>query len=73
MRSVTLEGRGHLVPMEVPAECAELAGGWIGEEVRRWKAGEGADFGEWRARAADEKQKMGPSWYKFLQREKAKI
>ncbi|SPO04889.1 related to host-specific AK-toxin Akt2 [Cephalotrichum gorgonifer] len=73
MRSVTLKGRGHLIPMEVPGECAALAAEWMGEELGRWARGEGAEFEEWRARDAREKTRLGPEWYELLKREKAKI
>lgn len=71
--SVTLEGRGHLIAMEVPGECARLAGGWMKSEVARWWAGEGKRFEEWKARGQEEKTTMGAAWYDFIHREKPKI
>ncbi|KAI0405092.1 Alpha/beta hydrolase family-domain-containing protein [Xylaria palmicola] len=35
---VLLEGRGHLFPMESPAETARHAARWIGAEMARWRA-----------------------------------
>lgn len=71
--SFSIEGRGHLVPMEVPGECARLAGRWIGDEVKRWREGEGRAFAAWRGKSADEKTKIGPDWHEFINREKPKI
>ncbi|KAI0112432.1 Alpha/beta hydrolase family-domain-containing protein [Nemania sp. FL0031] len=34
---VVVEGRGHLFPMEVPAETAAYAARWIGGEMARWR------------------------------------
>ncbi|KAI0899168.1 putative toxin biosynthesis protein [Annulohypoxylon nitens] len=44
--SVVMEGRGHLFPMEVPAECARHASVWIGKEMRRWREQE-REYEEW--------------------------
>lgn len=71
--SVTLEGRGHLVAMEVPGECARLAGDWVGKEVRRWQEGEGKRFEEWKGKSVEEKTKLGPDWYELLKKEKPKL
>lgn len=70
---VTLKGRGHLVPMEVPGECARLAGTWVAGEVRRWWEGEGRRFEEWKGRSAEEKTKLSPDWYELIKREKPKL
>lgn len=31
-----MEGVGHLVPLERPEGCAEVIGGWVDGEMRRW-------------------------------------
>lgn len=71
--SVSLEGRGHLIAMEVPGECARLAGDWIGKEVRRWWEGDGKRFQEWKVKSLEEKTQLGPAWYEYIKREKSKM
>ncbi|KXS95132.1 hypothetical protein AC578_2884 [Pseudocercospora eumusae] len=41
------EGVGHLIPMEVVGETADVSAGWVGEEIRRWKRTEEEFRREW--------------------------
>ncbi|GAP82435.2 putative toxin biosynthesis protein [Rosellinia necatrix] len=43
---VLMRARGHLFPMEVPAETAAHAARWIGAEVARWRR-EQAEYDAW--------------------------
>lgn len=63
---VTLEGLAHLVPMEVPTRCADLAAGWLVPELERWRQ-EDAEVRRWYAEKNDlEKQTMDDNWKTWI-------
>ncbi|KAI9738969.1 MAG: hypothetical protein M1818_005283 [Claussenomyces sp. TS43310] len=37
VKSVSLDGIGHLVAMEAVEQCADAAAPWLGQEMKRWK------------------------------------
>ena len=47
--SVTFEGVGHLIPMEVVGKTADAATGWLAPEIERWRAIEDAERRDWAA------------------------
>jgi isoaspartyl peptidase/L-asparaginase-like protein (Ntn-hydrolase superfamily) len=44
---VTVQGAGHLIPMEKVEESATHAATWIGQELLRWRANEKMTEEEW--------------------------
>src|SRR5690606_19673459 len=66
VRQVVFPEGGHLLPMENPAECAELAGQWVAEQLARWRAGEGGEFERWRLRDERKKRVLGDDWWHYL-------
>ncbi|KAL2755994.1 hypothetical protein ACRALDRAFT_1064030 [Sodiomyces alcalophilus JCM 7366] len=64
---VTLEGRGHLIPMEVPDTCAEHAARWIAKELQVWKA-EQAEYEAWAKGSREEKTTLTDEWQRHLGR-----
>ncbi|EME89782.1 uncharacterized protein MYCFIDRAFT_118362, partial [Pseudocercospora fijiensis CIRAD86] len=47
VREYVCQGVGHLIPMEVVGETADVAGEWVVEELRRWREGEEEERREW--------------------------
>ncbi|KAH9809538.1 Alpha/beta hydrolase family [Teratosphaeria destructans] len=47
--SVTFEGVGHLIPMEVVGKTADAVAGWLTPEIARWQEWEKAERREWAA------------------------
>ncbi|KAI1434750.1 Alpha/beta hydrolase family-domain-containing protein [Xylaria sp. CBS 124048] len=58
---VVIEGRGHLFPMEVPAETAAHAVRWIRQEIARWRAEQEA-YEAWTRLPARDKTTIGPAF-----------
>lgn len=46
---VTFKGVGHLIPMEVVGQTADVSAEWVEKEVLRWRAIEDAERQEWAA------------------------
>jgi pimeloyl-ACP methyl ester carboxylesterase len=67
VEEVTMEKRGHLVPMEAPAACAQEAARWIGQELSHWRREE-AEFQEWRALPEVQKTTITDEWRERLGR-----
>ncbi|OTB09602.1 hypothetical protein M426DRAFT_82455 [Hypoxylon sp. CI-4A] len=57
VRSVVFEERGHLFPMELPAECARHASEWIGSEMNRWREKE-REYEEWTKLPVEERMTL---------------
>ena len=53
---------GHLMPMERVSELAEAAGGWLVEELERWKKGEEEWAKQWAAKSREEKTMVTEEW-----------
>nr|POE47526.1 abhydrolase domain-containing protein mpah [Quercus suber] len=49
------QGVGHLIPMEVVDDAAELCAGWVEPELRRWRVGEEAQRRAWAAVPREQK------------------
>lgn len=47
--SVTFDGIGHLIPMEIVGATADACTGWLVPELQRWKRLEDAERREWAA------------------------
>jgi hypothetical protein len=58
---------GHLLPMEVPKECARYAAEWIGGEMARWRT-EQAAYEEWVKKRDIEKTTLSEDWKTYLPR-----
>ncbi|KAI8635644.1 Alpha/beta hydrolase family-domain-containing protein [Xylariaceae sp. FL1651] len=71
VRGVVMEGRGHLFPMEVPAECAAHAAGWIARELARWRA-EQAEYEAWTRLPAREKTTLSQEFMDKVGRPQAR-
>ncbi|KAI0204554.1 Alpha/beta hydrolase family-domain-containing protein [Astrocystis sublimbata] len=59
---VLMQGKGHLFPMEVPAETAGHAARWIGAELARWREDE-AKYQEWVGLPMRTKSTMSQEWF----------
>ena len=57
-----VEGKGHLVPLEAVAACADAVAPWIEEELRRWKGDEERIAHGWADKSLREKSTVGPAW-----------
>ncbi|KAM0331550.1 hypothetical protein ACHAQA_003228 [Verticillium albo-atrum] len=71
VEEVTLPEYGHLVPMEVPAVCAEHAARWIGQELKWWRE-EQAEFEAWAKLSVKEKTQLTDEWERRLGRPERK-
>lgn len=59
---VALDKTGHLVAMEAPVRCAEIASGWLGPELKRWRDEEEAFRVEWNKKSKVEKMTVDDRW-----------
>jgi len=58
----TVEGTGHLLPMEKPGVCAERAASWIKEELTVWRKREMGPTRKWRDLGKQEREKKAEEW-----------
>lgn len=64
----TFEGRGHLIPMEVPGACARHAAAWMGPQLEGWRRDE-AEYNRWaRMKSLREKQTIDEQWMELAQK-----
>lgn len=68
---------GHLIPMERPTECADLAAQWIRDDALvQWRREED-ELSRWRAKSTEEKERLTDDCLRWLRRrrevEKAKM
>ena len=61
VKGVTLEGVGHLVPMEAARRTAEEIASWVGAEAERWRS-EMKARESWRRKRLEEKQELNSEW-----------
>jgi pimeloyl-ACP methyl ester carboxylesterase len=61
VKSVVLDGIGHLVAMEASERCANAAAGWLGQEVRRFEE-EKKRYVEWTKLTLVEKSTLSKEW-----------
>lgn len=67
VKLVTLDGYGHLVPLEATRQCAELAGDWIQREIEGVWRKEEDEFKAWRdGNTLREKQTLGKEYAIWL-------
>lgn len=71
VKKVIAEGRGHLIPMESPADCAEPMSAWIQDQLARWWDEEKA-YEEWVVKSPEEKSAIDENLRKFLTKYKKK-
>ncbi|RMZ88084.1 hypothetical protein DV736_g4680, partial [Chaetothyriales sp. CBS 134916] len=62
VESITYDGIGHLIAMEVPERTAEDAARWIGKELERWRKDEEQHDREWKSRPRLERQTVDAQW-----------
>ena len=65
VRQVTIDGYGHLVPMEATARCADLAAGFVADDLAVWRAEE-REFREWTKKPQRDKQTLDDDWWRWL-------
>ncbi|KAF2770826.1 hypothetical protein EJ03DRAFT_350112 [Teratosphaeria nubilosa] len=64
--SVTFEGVGHLIPMEVVGKTADAVAGWLKPEIARWKELEEAERREWAAVAREKRNVLSEQYLKAI-------
>lgn len=62
VKDVMLEGVGHLIPMIVPAMCAEKACDWLDAEAGRWWEEEERWKRGWLGKTRQERTMIGEEW-----------
>ncbi|PVH81564.1 alpha/beta-hydrolase [Cadophora sp. DSE1049] len=62
----TVEGTGHLLPMEEPGACAERTAVWIREELMGWKERDMEPTKKWRALGNEGREKKAEEWLRGL-------
>ena len=62
VREAVVEGRGHLLPLEAIAACADAAAPWIEEELGRWKRDESAIANGWADKSLRDKSMVSNAW-----------
>lgn len=71
VKGVTLDGVGHLIPMEAGAltRTAEIVGEWIDRELEIWRADENEFRGSaWNRRSKREKREVDDRWVEMVRR-----
>lgn len=63
---VTIDGVGHLIPMEAVGKTADHAVSWLAKEMRLWRAKEDAERQEWAAVPEEGKRVLSPQYLKML-------
>lgn len=59
---ITLDGIGHLIPMEAPGRTAHCAGNWLATETERWRKEEDFFRSHWDQKNLKQKQEIGEEW-----------
>lgn len=62
VKSVTIHGAGHMIPLEAPRRTAREAAAWIGDEIRRWNSSEAEHERVWKSKTLVEKQTIDERW-----------
>jgi pimeloyl-ACP methyl ester carboxylesterase len=65
VKGEVLDGIGHLVAMEAPGRCADMAAPWIGVELGRWRK-ELEGWREWTKKPQVEKVTVSEKWKGLL-------
>ncbi|PGH12355.1 hypothetical protein AJ80_06765 [Polytolypa hystricis UAMH7299] len=66
VKSVTLKGVGHLIAMEAVGQTADLAAGWLGTEMGRWRDEERVFREEWNKKSKVEKMTIDEEWKRHV-------
>ncbi|KIX04674.1 uncharacterized protein Z518_05544 [Rhinocladiella mackenziei CBS 650.93] len=66
VKGITLEGVGHMIPMEAVTRSAEIIGGWIDQELSIWRAEEIRFREMWSKKSLAEKQNVDEEWMKMV-------
>lgn len=56
------ENLGHLMPMEDPTGCADIATAWLGKKLKVWAEKEAKFKEEWSQVPAEEKSMVSEEW-----------
>lgn len=62
VKSILLEGKGHLIAQEAVTECADAATGFLGKELERWRVEEAAFQKMWSGKSLVEKSTVDARW-----------
>ncbi|EKG19231.1 hypothetical protein MPH_03491 [Macrophomina phaseolina MS6] len=63
---VTLDGVGHLIPMEAVGKTADHSADWLSKQLRLWSQNEEAERKQWNALPDEEKRVLSPQYLKML-------
>ena len=66
VKSVTLQGIGHLVPMIVPKVCAQRVLEWLAPELQRWRDEDERWTREWQAAGRRERQLLSEAYKEMI-------
>lgn len=66
VKSVTLKGIGHLIPMIVPKMCAEKAMEWLKPELQKWEEEEDRWTEKWKSTGKRERQVLSEEYKQML-------
>lgn len=66
VKSVTLKGIGHLIPMIVPKMCAEKAMEWLKPELQKWEEEEDRWTKNWKSTGKMERRVLSEEFKKML-------
>ncbi|OHE94272.1 hypothetical protein CORC01_10432 [Colletotrichum orchidophilum] len=65
VKQITLEGGGHLFPMEVPGKSAKLTAEWIEKSLGEWRAAQD-EYERWTRLSVEEKTTLTDEWLKRI-------
>ncbi|KAK5046540.1 hypothetical protein LTR84_008343 [Exophiala bonariae] len=66
VKSVMLDGLGHMIPLESPQRTAREAALWIGAEIKKWRADEAEHARLWKSKSLTEKQTIDERWKRAI-------
>lgn len=66
VKSVLLDGLGHMIPLEAPTRTAREAALWIGAEITRWRSEEAEHTRSWTSKPLVEKQVIDDQWKRAI-------
>lgn len=66
VKSVMLEGGGHLLPMEIPQRAAEIVAKWVVEPLGRYQREEKEWREKWVSKSLKEKQELDDRWRQMI-------
>lgn len=66
VNSVTFDGIGHLIPMEVVERTADECVGWLRPELTRWRGVEDAERAEWAETPREKKSVLSEQYVRVM-------